>query len=178
MATISVGNAATDRASTTSAGNTVVIRDNAITATGVIDTINVYVAGATTGTKVGVFYLVTGTTYMCRSAASAGNLGTGLQQITGLSLRCVIGDFIGYYQGSAGGFDRADSGGTMSVYTGDACTVGVSQSYTAGSRLISFNGTGLGWQYISKICGVTAAATSKVLAVNMQAISKICGVAV
>ncbi len=174
---IAVGNEAINRASATSAGNTVVILDgSAIAATGVITAFNLYVATATTGTKVGIFYLVSGTTYMCRSAYTAGNLGTGLNQLTGLNLRCVIGDRIGYYQGSAGALDRADTGGTMAVYNGDACTVGVSQSYTSGSRLISINASGYGWSTISKVCGVTAANTAKVSSLNMNTMSKLFGI--
>jgi hypothetical protein len=177
MAVITLGNDAIDRAAQTTANVTAIIRDNYATATGVIDTVNLYVAVETVGTKVGTFYLVSGTTYMCRATVTLGDLSTGVHNISGLNLRCVIGDFIGYWH-ITGSLDRENTGGVVSTYVGDGCVAGVSQSFSDGTRLISIGGSGLGWSTISKYNGVEAANIYTINGIAMQNISKINGVAV
>jgi hypothetical protein len=177
MAALAVGPAAIDRASATTSGNTVLDLANPCNGSGVIDTLTLYVASNTTTTKMGIFFLVSGTTYQCRSAYSAGAQTTGLKTFSSLSLRVQKGDFIGMYH-SGGTIDRADSGGTSAYYVGDVCTVGASQSFTTASqaRIVSMHGAGLGWIAISKVCGVTAVNLAKVTNVNLVQISKIYGV--
>jgi len=110
-AVIEVGPAATNRASVTVAGNTVLDLANPATGSGVITNIDIYVASQITSAKVGLYYLVSGTTYRCRSSYTTGVLAAGLNQLTGLSLEVQAGDFIGIYH-ATGTVDRADSGGS------------------------------------------------------------------
>lgn len=143
MATINVGPAATNRASVTASGNTVLDLANAANDTGTITQLDIYVATQTTTTKVGIFYLVSGSTYKCRSATGAlGSLAAGLNTIT-VSLAVQKGDFIGVYH-TGGGIDRADSGGTSAYVTGDKCTVDNQSGYTTSgqARIVSVHGTG------------------------------------
>jgi hypothetical protein len=143
MAIIEVGPSAINRASATAAGNTVIDLANPANDTGNIDTLTCYVASATTNCKIGIFYLVSGTTYKCRSSYNAGSLGTGLNTFTGLSLSVQAGDFIGVYT-QAGTIDRADSGGTSCYVVGEYCDAGDQASYTTSgqARIISVHGSG------------------------------------
>jgi hypothetical protein len=74
MATIIVGPEAINRASVTVSGNTVLDLANPADGTGTITSVSIYVASTTTTTYVGMFYLVSGATYKCRSAVSLGVL--------------------------------------------------------------------------------------------------------
>lgn len=180
MAALNVGPAASDRASVTVAGNTVIDLANASNATGLITTITCFVNSQITACKFGVFFLVSGSTYQCRSAFTSGVLTTGLKTLTaGVSLRCNKGDFIGVYH-ATGAVDRVDTGGTSAYYVGDVCTVGASQSFTTASqaRIISVHGLGAGWANISKVNGVAVTAISKVYDIEISLISKFNGVAV
>lgn len=143
MAAIAVGPAATNRASVTVAGNTVLDLANAADGTGTIDTVTVYVASQITTAKVGLFYLSSGTTYVCRSSYTTGVLTTGLNTLTGLSLAVQSGDVIGIYH-ATGTVDRADSGGTSAYVSGEYADAGDSASYTTSgqARIISVHGAG------------------------------------
>jgi|WetSurMetagenome_2_1015567.scaffolds.fasta_scaffold190562_2 hypothetical protein len=143
MATIAVGPAASNRASTTATGNTVLDLANPADGTGTIDTITIYVASQITSAKIGIFYLSSGTTYVCRSSYTTGVLTTGLNTLTGLSLAVQNGDFIGIYH-ATGGVDRADSGGTSAYVAGEYADAGDSASYTTSgqARIISVHGAG------------------------------------
>jgi len=46
------------------------------------------------GVTVGIWYLVSGTTYKCRGGASLGNVGSGYTKVTGLSIPVQAGDYI------------------------------------------------------------------------------------
>lgn len=143
MAAIAVGPAASDRASVTVAGNTVLDLANPADGTGTIDTITIYVNSQITTAKVGLFYLTTGTTYICRSSYTTGVLTVGLNTLTGLNLACQAGDVIGIYH-ATGAVDRADTGGTSAYVTGEYADAGDSASYTTASqaRIISVHGAG------------------------------------
>jgi hypothetical protein len=179
MAAISVGPAAADRASVTVAGNTVLDLANSATATGVVSTLTIYVNSQITTAKVGLFYLSSGTTYVCRSSYTTGVLTVGLNTLTGLALRCQKGDFIGIYH-ATGAVDRADSGGTSAYVTGEYADAGDSASYTTASqtRILSIHGAGTGWAAIAKVNGVAAVQIAKVAGVGLTAIAKYNGVAV
>ena len=158
MATIDIGPAAINRASATTSGNTVLDLANPANASGTITSISIYVATQTTTTQVGIFYLVSGSAYKCRSATAAlGSLAAGLNTIN-VSLAVEAGDVIGIYH-TGGGIDRADSGGTSGYYTGNTCTVGNQTTYTTSgqARIVSVHGTG------------TEAASGAVRRTNMNA---------
>lgn len=143
MAIITIGPDATNRASVTVSGNVVLDLANPSNGTGTITSVSIYVASTTTTTAVGIFYLVSGTTYKCRSAVSLGSLSAGLNTINDLNLDVVTGDVIGCYH-SGGAIDRADNGGSSAYYSGNTCIVGNQTSYvTSGqARIISVQGSG------------------------------------
>ncbi|MGA7677989.1 MAG: hypothetical protein WCA51_06420, partial [Dehalococcoidia bacterium] len=98
MATITVGDAAIDRASSLSFGNTYMSLGNPANAGGILDTAEVWAATSISGLRVGTFYLVSGTTYKCRDSMTIGSVTAGAKQtFTGLSLAVQQGDFIGCY---------------------------------------------------------------------------------
>ena len=114
---------------------------NPASAAGHIDTVKVYAITNLTGLKVGLFYLVSGTTYKCRAVASIGNVTAGSVQSFSVSLDCQAGDVIGAYF-ATGTLERGDAGGSSAYYSGDVCTVDAQQSFTAGTRIYSLYGTG------------------------------------
>lgn len=141
---IDVGSGAIDRVATTGGGTTLIDKNNAANVAGILDSIQLWFAVNATGVKIGVFYLVSGTTYHCRSAASIGSVTAGsVQTFTGLNLAIQAGDFLGIYYVS-GNLEVASSGGSGLLYkAGDYVTVDSEQSYTvAAGYLISIYGTG------------------------------------
>lgn len=141
---ITVGPEAINRASVTVAGNTVIDLANPANASGLITQVDVYVASQITSAKIGIFYLVSGSTYHCRSSYTTGVLPVGLNQLTGLSLAVTAGDFIGIYH-ATGTVDRANSGGTSAYKSGDYADAGDEAAFTTASqtRIISVHGTGV-----------------------------------
>ena len=131
MAAIDVGPEAIDRASSSTAGYTDIQLTNPANLTGSITSVEIWASTNLTGCKVGIFYLVSGTTYKCRSAATIGNVTAGSKQtFSGLSLAVVTGDFIGIYWVS--GYMEADTSGYDGFLwrDGDHCVVNDSASYT------------------------------------------------
>ena len=142
MATIDIGAAASDRESSSPPGFTYLDLANPATDSGTITSIAVYVAVGVTTFTVGIFSLVSGTTYVCRSAASLGNLDTGLQTINDLSLAVEEDDVIGGYWLS-GSVDRDNAGGSIVYAAGDKCTEDLETDFSSsGIRIISVHGTG------------------------------------
>lgn len=145
MPNIDVGNAAINRASSSGTGTTRLDLGNPANATGLITTITVYVASEITTAKIGLFYLTTGTTYVCRSSYTTGVLAVGLNTLSGLSLAVVLGDVIGIYH-DTGGIDAAASGGNDAYKIGEYADPGDSASYTTGGTVIySLYGDGIAY---------------------------------
>ena len=145
---IDVGAGAIDRATTlTGSAYTVIGLDNSANATGTIDTVEVWVeTGYTiTGFRAGLFFLVSGTTYQCRSStASLGDVvGGSKQTFTGLSLSVTTGDYIGYY-GNIARVSQDTTGFAGILYVaGEYIDVNDSTSYaTLADDAISLYGTG------------------------------------
>lgn len=143
--TIDVGSPATDRAGfRTVAGNTSVYLTNPANEGGVVDTVEIWLTVAATAMKVGMFYLVSGTTYYTRDGESVGAVAAGSKQTLTVTLTTVAGDMIGLYDPSC----RIESdiiGGSGYLYvSGDYCDPGDQAVYnTAGVvRLLSLHGTG------------------------------------
>ena len=142
LTAISVGPAAENRAAAAPANFTHLDLGNAADGSGTIDTVTVYAATNMTNAKIGIFYLVSGTTYKCRSSYTAGSLAAGLNTLTGLSLAINSGDFIGMYWGASGTLDRTDTGGTSANVAGDYADVDDQASYSTGTRIYSIHGAG------------------------------------
>ena len=131
MATITVGDAAIDRASSLSFGNTYMSLGNPANAGGILDTAEVWAATSISGLRVGTFYLVSGTTYKCRDSMTIGSVTAGAKQtFTGLSLAVQQGDFIGCYF-TGGSIERDTSGGSGLRYkSGEYIDPGDEASFT------------------------------------------------
>lgn len=143
MADIDIGTPAIDRPQYVSQGNTLIVVANPANASGTITDIDVYIHGDVTGLKFGIFELISGTTFKCRSAVSIGDAAAGLREYTGLTLTVVAGDYIGAYW-SFGNIDRHDAGGDGYWYEGsDNCVVDDETEYTLSSgRILSLYGEG------------------------------------
>lgn len=169
---IDIGTDVVNRPSVTASGYTNIIFDNPANASGTLTTFSAWAATDITGAKVGIFYLVSGQTYKCRSAATIGNITAGSKQDFEVSLAVETGDFIALYF-SGGSIERTDSGGKSNSQSGDYCTVGVEHDFSVSGRIWSFGATGeevsVGWSHTiygvipSKINGV---ATTDIVKVN------------
>lgn len=156
MADIAIGYAVIDRAGAENiSGLTVLSALVTATDSGVINTVEVWADvgfGNMTNTKVGMFYLISGTTYKCRSVATIGTVVAGSKQTftqdTGsspLALVVASGDLIGILWESPAKIERDTTGsGGFYYYAGDVMIVGAQQSFTFSStKVISLGGSGV-----------------------------------
>ena len=82
----------------TADGRTVVCFTNPANASGTLDKLDVYIRNVGNGElRVGIVYLVSGTTYKCRSAQDITGLSAGLNSNVAVNLAVVTGDFIATY---------------------------------------------------------------------------------
>jgi hypothetical protein len=140
MAVITVGNEAIDRAGSYGTGNTVVDQNGPANGTGIIDTVEIYLA--TGGTvEVGIFYVVSGNTLSTRSYASLGTLPVGKSTITSLSLAVQQGDYIGFYT-TNGYIERDTVGVGYWNYAGDKIPGDNTAFNSTATRTVSIKGTG------------------------------------
>jgi hypothetical protein len=126
---------------------TLVAKDNPANADGTIDTIQIrFKTVDASDCFAGIFYLDSGTTYICRDAVELGAVTAGsTQTFTGLSLAVVTGDLIGCYDHD-GHLELNSSGGSGCVYyTGsNKCVKDLSTTFTDNSNAwwIALYGTG------------------------------------
>lgn len=114
---IDIGTAAIDRAGYNGEATTFFTFDNPANATGTIDTVKVWAKNNVTNLRVGMFFLVSGTTYECRDSESVGGVTAGSEQtFTGLTISVETGDYIGYYCGADGTIEWDFSGGNGCAY--------------------------------------------------------------
>lgn len=185
---IDAGPGATDRAATQSTGGTTRIElTNPANANGTITEVELWFNTDPSTVKIGVFYLVSGTTYHCRSACALGAVASGSKQTitvdiasNPIALTVVAGDLIGYSCGG-GAIEATDAGVTSNYYaTGYFCDVNDEAEFTASNYVHSIyaQGNTAGWANISKIAGQTATDMSKVSGIAVADIAKIYGTAV
>lgn len=157
--TITIGSAATDRASfysigTNSAVNTLINKNGAADGDGTIDTVEAFfnLANAGNNFRVGIFFdHESNNYYTCKDVENLGEVGAGYQEFTGLSLTTLTGESIGC-DGTTGGswlkIDRDVTGGvTCRVETGNAnCVVDDYSQYgtVLETTIVSLYGTGNG----------------------------------
>ncbi len=92
---IDVGPGATDRATVFEGNATSISLDNAANADGTIDTYQCWFNIDATLVKGAIHYLVSGTTFQCRSAAALGSVASGsAQSFPGLSMAVLTGDLL------------------------------------------------------------------------------------
>ncbi|MBA7559837.1 hypothetical protein ES708_01453 [subsurface metagenome] len=97
-AAIHVGLPAIDRAQHLAGYWTYLSQDNPATLSGTVIRVEIWAHEALTEMRVGIFYLVSETTYKCRDSVFIGDVAAGSKQVfSGLSLDVQIGDIIGYY---------------------------------------------------------------------------------
>ncbi len=137
---ISVGSGATDRDDYQFAG-TYLDKNNPIKVAVFLHSVQVWAHANLTSVKFGVFYLVSGNTYTCRSATTLGAATAGVvTKFSGLNLAAQKGDIIGvsYADTPVGAsIDSSNSGGFgLLTSAGDHVIVGDSTAY-------SLNATGV-----------------------------------
>jgi hypothetical protein len=139
---ITMGNAATDRASSSTASYTYLDIANPATGTGTINSIELWASVSLSGTnKVGTFYLTSGTNYKCRDSETLGTITAGSKQTVVVDLTVVTGDVIGLYW-SNGSLERDETGGSSMYVSGDYADPNDETTYTAGARILSLYATG------------------------------------
>jgi hypothetical protein len=118
---------------------------NPINATGIVDTIKICARSDSTGVKVGAFYLISGTTWKCRSVINIGDVISGAERSFSVSLAVVAGDILGFYS-ATGNLGRKSPGGSGSliVTSTDTFVAGNQTTYTLVSNYgLALYGTGL-----------------------------------
>jgi len=173
---IVIGAEAIDRISAT--GVSLLVKDGPANASGIIDTVTIYVPdGGTEARKVATFFLISGTTYECRDSEDVGVLSDGLNTKT-VSLAVEPGDLIGITQVPSGNMDLASEGGEGILHTGDQtdiCVVGLQTAFSEAEDAIgSLYGTGAEAGWTGKVAGVTNPA--KVVGVVVANIKSVIGV--
>jgi len=116
--TIDVGPGAASSGSGAAQNYTWIDVTNPANASGTIDTVQIYPKASMSGTKVGLVYLTSGTTYKCRDSGVIGDVTAGApdpDEFTGLSIDVATDDLIAcYYAG--GQISRFFSGGSGLYY--------------------------------------------------------------
>ncbi len=142
MAVISIGNSATNRASSKTFGLTIIDLNVPCSGKGAIFEVRIWAVSNLTNCKVGLFRLVSGTTYQCISTYTIGSVTGGSEQIKVVELpNAQAGDFIGIYY-TAGGLERTNSGSMMEL-AGDQMTAGASAVYGSSIGVLSLGGFGV-----------------------------------
>ena len=134
MSDISIGPDSIDRATGRVGGTTDINYTNPANLSGTIKLIKVYSAEAIEGLKAGIFYLVSGTTFHCRSAALLGDVPADTNKTFTTELPVQKGDYLGYYFSGTGRieFDNLDGVGLYYI-SGDYVTVNSEADYTFNS---------------------------------------------
>lgn len=142
---ITIGNDVINRASNTGTNNATHI-DTLVPAngSGLIKQIQVWSAVDLTNLRIGIFRLVSGTTYKCIDVT--GNLGTavsGAVRTFSVNLYVKAGDCIGFYQ-SSGQWKSTSTGGALKIKTAYQPIIEDAQNYsTSSTHIISIKATGV-----------------------------------
>jgi hypothetical protein len=137
---IDVGAACIMRATGSGGNATFIGTENPANANGTITDLCVWCRSASTGCKIGSFYIISGNTLKCRDADVVGALGSGKNEKT-VSLNIQSGDFIGIYIAS-GQIEVTLSGSNFYTISGDKCIIDNESSYNILSRTQSVYGEG------------------------------------
>lgn len=143
-AAIDVGCSCIERPTVADGLHTFISEGNPANTSGTITNICVYMAGAAADMSVGIFYIVSGNTLKCRSAATLTNLSVG-ENNKAVSLTVVAGDYIGFCPINASNDVALTIGGTGVWYKSNTncCVVDNETTYTFySSRSASVYGTG------------------------------------
>lgn len=145
---IDVGSGASDRATSSTGGYTKLDLTNPANLSGLITSVDVWFVSNGVGVRVGIFFLVSGTTYQCRSSATIGSVSSGSKKTFTVNLPVQKGDFIGLYS-TSGNLERDDTGGSGEMrIAGEYIDPGDQAIYALlASRALSLYGQGIikGW---------------------------------
>ncbi|MDD5038585.1 MAG: cadherin-like beta sandwich domain-containing protein [Dehalococcoidales bacterium] len=145
MADIILGSDPISRPSASPAGYTYIYLASPATIDGWITAFQVYFHTAPSVFKVGLFYLVGGSTWRCRNSVTVeGVLSGSTQTIDGLVMEVRAGDYIGFWH-QGGTLARTDSGGPGARYiSGEYADPSDEASYSliSSGRILSVKGIG------------------------------------
>ncbi len=145
MADIILGSDPISRPSASPAGYTYIYLASPATVDGWITAFQAYFHTAPTLFKVGLFYLIGGSTWRCRNSVTVeGVLSGSTQTIDGLVMEVRAGDYIGFWH-QGGTLARTDSGGPGARYiSGEYADPGDEASYSliSSGRILSVKAIG------------------------------------
>jgi len=145
MADIILGSDAVSRPSSSPSGYTYIYLASPAAVDGWITSFQVYFHTAPTLCKIGLFYLVSGSTWHCRNSITLEGVQSGTTYtISGLVMEVRAGDYIGFWH-QGGTLARADSGGAGARYiSGEYADPGDEASYSliSSGRILSVKGIG------------------------------------
>lgn len=157
MSAIDVGPEAINRADNVNGNYTFLQKDNPANGTGKITSLEVFSA-MTGAIKVGFFYLVSGTTYKCRSSVTLSSITSGAKRTittdssgNPINMDVTTGDLIAVYILSGAIECTTSLGGGAWWVSGDQMTVGASTAYASAS----------GWALSVKGIGATTATETR-----------------
>jgi len=144
LADIILGSDPISRPSSSPSGYTYIYMANPATLDGWITAFQAYFHTAPSIFKVGLFYLVSGSTWRCRNSVTVEDISSGLQMIDGMVMEVRSGDYIGFWH-QGGTLARTDSGGPGARYiSGEYADPGDEASFSLFSygRILSIKGIG------------------------------------
>jgi hypothetical protein len=144
MAVITIGNTASDRANIEGLSYTKIDKNNPANETGTITSVDIYAQADIANCKIGVFTLISGSSFTCRSAtADLGTVTAGIHNYT-VSLSVVTGDYLGIYGSSFNGKVETDQSGAGLWYKSGDQTSCVNTAFSSliPNRTMSIGGTG------------------------------------
>ncbi len=168
MASIDIGTAAIDRATSSSSGTTRILIENPANDTGSITSIEVWAATAMSGFEVATFYNVSGLNFSTRDNQTIGSVTAGSKQTFTVDLDVVAGDYIGCYF-TGGSIERTESGSGAWIYSGTDAIPCTNTTFVLGSAATySLYGTGE-TAVTAKTSSDTGSGADALLADNPQA---------
>nr|MDD4985794.1 hypothetical protein [Dehalococcoidales bacterium] len=144
MADIILGSDPISRPSASPSGYTYIYLASPASIDGWITSFQVFFHTAPTQLKIGLFYLVSGSTWRCRNSVTIEGMGSGYQTIAGLVMEVKANDYLGFWH-QGGTLARTDSGGAGARYiSGEYADPGDEASFSliSSGRIISVRGIG------------------------------------
>ena len=178
MATITVGSPAVSQTSGFDTTQYLLLKYGAANADGTITSIEVYPYAAISGLIVGIFFLVSGIIYQCRSVVSIGSVAAGAKRTFSVSLAVKAGDFLGC-QYSGGSIAQVSGSNTTFYASSGNFTVGGQTSWQFGSgATLSLQGIGSDvTSYIKTINGLVRASVKSHNGLLIASVKSIDGLA-
>lgn len=140
-ASIDIGSAAIDRASTSGAGYTFIDKNNPANLDGKITSVEIWVETDATGFEVAIFRVVAGNNFSTVDTHTIGNVTAGAKRTFEVDLDVQAGDYIGFYM-ATGTIEKALSGDGCWYFLADYIPC-VNEEFTVtDNRAFSLYGTG------------------------------------